>query len=776
MPQQIKVVKLFVAVVFLLSGGLACPAAGKENHRFSVQDDIEVTQFGDVYFWIRGDVVASPSGDKVLVHTVRASLEDGAIHDELRVYTTAQLEEFVNRSGTAQHVEPIWKIEESRADVGGDGPLISNLRWLDDETGVAFLLQTDNRHRTLCLAKLDASVVTELSSAQDNVLAFEIRNESHYVFAIASRETRERIIHALDGPFQVGTGRSFWDLMSPEREANYIERGDLWAAIGGRPVPVMDTSTGKPISLYEAGTQNLSLSPDGKRLVTVLPLSNVPKQWEALYPPPYPDDAFRVRAGSQDLDAISGLSYVSQYVLVAIDSGAVTPLTNAPAAAGAGWSEAGPAQANWSSDGSTVLLPGTFIPATSGSDRTPCVVAVQIKTGASECVKQLKRDLANGFESGYERTDEVVFADGRSDQVLLKSSNHTRGDNSVRRYVRTSDGVWRLEEQNPEAGSKSSLQVRVMATFKDPPILLGTDIRTGKSRTVFDPNPQLKHIVVGASDLWDWEDRAGRKWQGILFKPVDFQPGVKYPLVIQNHGFSVDRYTPSGGFPSAFAAEELASAGIMVLQVRDCAGRATTAEGPCNVEGYEAAVEKLARDGLIDPSRVGIIGFSRTVYYVLEALTSSQLHFQAASITDGINVGYVDYLHSIGPSDAYRKEAEAMIGSQPIGSGLLDWIKRAPLFNMDKLTTPLRVVATRSGSLNEMWEPYALLEAMHKPVDLIVLNTDEHVITNPKVRLAAQGGNIDWFRFWLQGYEDPDPAKRDEYARWRKLRELNSPR
>jgi len=27
-------------------------------------------------------------------------------------------------------------------------------------------------------------------------------------------------------------------------------------------------------------------------------------------------------------------------------------------------------------------------------------------------------------------------------------------------------------------------------------------------------------------------------------------------------------------------------------------------------------------------------------------------------------------------------------------------------------------------------------------------------------------------RFWLQDYEDPDPAKAEQYARWRKLREM----
>jgi hypothetical protein len=31
---------------------------------------------------------------------------------------------------------------------------------------------------------------------------------------------------------------------------------------------------------------------------------------------------------------------------------------------------------------------------------------------------------------------------------------------------------------------------------------------------------------------------------------------------------------------------------------------------------------------------------------------------------------------------------------------------------------------------------------------------------------------VDWFRFWLKGEEDPDPAKVEQYARWRELRNL----
>jgi len=73
-----------------------------------------------------------------------------------------------------------------------------------------------------------------------------------------------------------------------------------------------------------------------------------------------------------------------------------------------------------------------------------------------------------------------------------------------------------------------------------------------------------------------------------------------------------------------------------------------------------------------------------------------------------------------------------------------------------------------------MWGPYAALRLLHKPVELVMLNTDEHVLTNPSVRLASQGGSVDWFRFWLQDYEDPDPAKAEQYVRWRELRKLQA--
>jgi len=53
-----------------------------------------------------------------------------------------------------------------------------------------------------------------------------------------------------------------------------------------------------------------------------------------------------------------------------------------------------------------------------------------------------------------------------------------------------------------------------------------------------------------------------------------------------------------------------------------------------------------------------------------------------------------------------------------------------------------------------------------------MLGGNQHILTNPRERMASQGGTVDWLRFWLQGFEDPDPTKAAQYARWREMRKL----
>ena len=742
------------------------PALSEQGLRFTVPDDIGIATFRNV--------AISPNARMVVVQTERASLKDGELHDTIQIYNLATIRQAVNARDRSQQVKPVWSFERVGKAPEGNAEFLSDLKWLPDSSGVAFLSQEEQYHCRLYLARLASESIVPLSASRDDVLGFDVRDRSHYVFTVASRETDASLRRVLHAFFRVGTGHPLYEVAFPEQATHIIQRGDLWVANGGKPLPVRDHSTGAPVRLYSDGNESLALSPDGGSVVTVRAIEDVPEDWEKRFPPPFPNSTYRLRAHHQDLAASAdGWSYVGEWVRVVFATGSITSLTNAPVSHRAGWWEAFTTEPSWSDDGSSVILPGTFSDAQSGEDARPCISVVRIKFGASECVRPLKKQLANGFEEGYEGIDEIRFVQGRNDMIMMKHVDHNdRREDKTTIYARSAPGQWAVATRKSGPAVYGGVLVKVEESFKEPPVLVAIDAVSKKTLTIFDPNPQLRKISFGDVAPFNWRDKTGKEWHGLLYKPVGFVSGVRYPLVLQTHGYSPDQYLPSGGFPSAFAAQELASAGIMVLQIQDCATRSTPNEAPCNVNGYEGAVEQLSKAGLIDSSRVGIIGFSRTVFYVLQALTNSNIRFRAASITDGVTLGYMNYLTSIGLGSSIVNEQVGIIGSAPFGTGLADWIKYSPDFNLEKVSAPLRIVATRGAGVVEMWEPYALLEAMHKPVDLIVLNTGEHILVDPTMRLLAQGGNIDWFRFWLQGYEDPDPAKAEQYARWRELRKL----
>ena len=91
-----------------------------------------------------------------------------------------------------------------------------------------------------------------------------------------------------------------------------------------------------------------------------------------------------------------------------------------------------------------------------------------------------------------------------------------------------------------------------------------------------------------------------------------------------------------------------------------------------------------------------------------------------------------------------------------------------------KVRTPLLLLQPGVRAVFADWEPYATLRYLKKPVDLIMLQAGTHVMTNPTQRLASETINVDWFRFWLKGEEDVDPAKTTQYSRWREMRRLEN--
>jgi dipeptidyl aminopeptidase/acylaminoacyl peptidase len=746
--------KVLIVLGLFFVDGVQLSAAQQAKKPLTAALETELWSFNPERF-DGSSVHFSPDRKYFVVYCERGRLDINRPEDSFRFYLAADIENFLKQPGQSRQPAPIWVLNLSEVKEGPNIEAVS-YRWLDDSTGVAFLQKFNESSQRLVIADLKSRRLLPLTSQNEDVQFFDIRNRNHYVYTAASTEPEQERAKADNQSIIVSaTGRTIGELMIPDdpavKELMSHREYHLWAVIGNERFAVKHN--GAP---FDPGDLFLALSPDGLSLVTTLPVEDVPKAWETLYPPPT-DSVFRIRAGN---------GTARRYVLIDLRVGSVRPLLDAPRGNEAGWFAYGnPA---WSDDGKTVLLPNTFLEAKNNNPSRPCVAVVDLAAHTPTCVESLKERSEEGFHMIW-AVD--YTADGQ--RVVV-----TFGDvvpQGSTQYRRSPDGLWQIERQRKgiAAFGNEGLEVIVAQGINDPPLLEATEGE--RSKIIWDPNPQLKSLELSLARTYTWKDKDGRAVEGGLYPPVNYKPGQRYPLVIQTHGFAgTSLFLPSGtGFPNEFAARQLATAGFFVLQADDLAHGCThgnsEGEGPCAASNYETAAKQLVADGLVDPDKIGLIGFSRSCFYVMEALTRTSYPFKAALIGSGVVYDYMQFL--LHP-DPLKKESE--VGGAPFGNGMHKWLELSPGFNLDKIGTPLAVIGHGPTDLLDMWGVYAGLHALARPVDLVMLRNDEHVITNPATRVASQTLSVDWFRFWLQGYEDPDPAKAGQYKRWRELRKLQA--
>jgi len=738
------------ALALLIFAVVSTSAIGKA---FTVTDEIGLTLFDCPGLSVGSAVRFSPDGSYLAVWSERGRLDLNRVEDSLRFYRREDVETFLNHPD-ARQPSPVWVVVRSDA----EGPVINEWRWLADSSGVAFLDGGVYGDWSLVLADLRRKEVEPLTSATERVSAFDVRDREHYVYTAFDRIEWDALRQKARADAQVtpmaGAGHSLEQILLLRPEESLLSSSPpkhLWAVVGGERFEVMHE--GAPV-VPEGDMADMALSRDGRSVVTALPVREVPSSWETLYPQPFESQPnHRIRAGHDET--------VHQYVRIDLQTGSVLSLTHAPAGLDAGWDGWGPA--SWSSDGRAVLLLNTFLSRKERTPSAPCVAVVDLPSGTATCVETIERQT----DEDYQFVSGAVFTGGNKNRVTV-STVHNSLSYSIE--YRRAGGGWRRAAQSGRELSNDEyqgLEVIVKEALDEPPLLVARDRRG--SRVLWDPNPQLSGLELGHAEVYTWRDKEGREWKGGLYKPIDYRPNHKYPLVIQTHGFQETEFNPSGRLTTGSAARALAAAGVLVLQVGERCPE-TPSEGACAISGYESAVNRLVAEGMIDPENNGIIGFSRTGFYVMEALTASAIHFKAALIADSHVATYFQYIAGIdGLDNAVPRQLNTMIGAPPFGDNLQLWLRRSPGFNLDKIRAALLVVPANRASLLTMWEPYAGLRYLHKPADLIVLNTAEHEVTNPASRMASQGGSVDWFRFWLQGYEDSDPTKAVQYRRWESL-------
>lgn len=773
----------------------ACILPGAAADRtFGVRDSIAMTRFSEPSGRSRGaSPLTSPDGKYFVVVTSRGLLESNKVESSIWLFKNRLIERFLQADARETLPGPALLAKASvvplRSASDAYQSIIWDLHWSPDSRAIYFLQQGPTGQRQLWRKGIETQRLEKLSPANCDVERFSVERDVVVFYASQNARASENYLSSGNDRNQPAArsviGTPIYNILFPVKGGSLVPRiHHLWVAQGGRVRQLPESpSSGPDLDHY---WDVLSISPDGRFVIQIRPVAIVPSSWESYIPVPGRED-WKLDHNDPKITSPSYLWRARQYVLVDLANGKVHPLIDAPYGDVLAHLEA--TQAVWASDGKRVLLTNTFLPldgAVQGQQamrKEMCAVAdVQIQSGRAQCIA-ITRDatLPTAFNPKPLELEKASLG-LKQDEVILHFEwpQDKRGQTE---WYQNDNGVWTLVKTLQDGAASTSatigpqltastISVRIGQALNEPPVLWATDNRTGRGREIWNPNPQFNHVSYGEASIFHWKDGTGYQWTGGLIKPLGFVAGKRYPLIIQTHGFLDFEFMTDGQYPSGMAARPLASEGFMVLQIQtNYTHVGELAEADDNVRGYESAIAQLASDGLVDPNRVGIVGFSRTSWYVETALIKNPILFAAASISDGTDQSYMqEMLYQLDRVS----EGQQMYSATPFGKGLVQWMELAPSFHLDEVVAPVMISALGPPSILEEWEIYASLYKQRKPIEFMYIPDDQHIVQKPMARLASEQSCIDWFQFWLQDYERPRPDDPEQYARWRHLREMRN--
>ena len=769
--------RLLIVAAYLSSVTWAERQHPNDKRPFTVRDSIEIAYIinpaASTVIEIRdtqpvGAPIFAPDRKHFLLITQRGILQENHLEATIWVFDQNAVRDYV---GARSPTKPApWVL--ARFSAPGNTPAISDVRWLDSMQ-VAFLAKNRSPYQQLFIARIDGGSARSITSSNEYVSAYDIRgNVVAYTSLIppaGAKGSEEDVVDV--------TGKNIYSLLfSQPRAIEDIDEEQLQtypSALhvlrNGKEVPVTFRSGTAQLRLF---IPTLSLSPDGRWLITVAPVSRIPREWEA-YEPNSKWDVLRLRPENAYAVADENPWKASQYVLIDLESGNVSPVVDAPA--GRGLIFLAPTKAFWFEDSRRAILTNSFLPLSQESDRkerttSPAVVVANIREHTLRPICFIQQALP---PSGSFNVEDISWEPSNRQLSIIYTGNSGSKAPKIQHFTWRADDSWQQT-----VGSMDELQdavsLSVTQDLDHPPVLSGRVGNHAEQVLIWDPNTQLNEIILGRVRPYSWNDKFGNERRGLLALPPDYDPRVRYPLVIQPYGYDPDRFFADGAFTTGYGGRALVAQGIVVLQMETLMTHYRFPdEGSFQVEGFDSAINQLTEDGFIDRRHVGILGFSYTCFHVLQAITHQPDLFEAALITDGVNTSYMQYLLAT-DHGVVQEQFEQTIGTKPFGRGLLQWYGSSPGFNFDMTRTPLLISALERGQLLEQWENYSCLRKLNKPVDMVWLRKENapHILVQPAHRYLSQQMTVDWFRFWLKGFEDPDPTKTAQYRRWRELRRL----
>jgi acetyl esterase/lipase len=303
-------------------------------------------------------------------------------------------------------------------------------------------------------------------------------------------------------------------------------------------------------------------------------------------------------------------------------------------------------------------------------------------------------------------------------------------------------------------------------TFREFPDYWVSDTKFSTPRKVTDANPQISEYAWGRRVLVDYTNSKGKKLQGALTLPADYQPGKKYPMLVYiyeilsntDHQFSMPVYDDRPHM------SEYASDGYLVFEpdIVYEVGK----PGSSALDCVTAGVKKVIALGYADPAHIGLQGHSWGGYESSFILTQTNM-FRAvvtgAPLTDLISMYGELYKQSGQWNGGILETSQGRMGANvtPWNATKL-YESQSPVFNVTKIQTPFMILqGTADGAVDwdQGLEFYNAARRNGKHVIWVSYPGEPHHLAKTPNQKDFQIRMKEFFDHYLKGAPEPDWMK-----------------
>ena len=370
---------------------------------------------------------------------------------------------------------------------------------------------------------------------------------------------------------------------------------------------------------------------------------------------------------------------------------------------------------------------------------------------ATKEVKPLTRDFDPSVSSlQWSMADGKVYftAEDRDYVRLFALDPHT---GNIRTLPTSGEYVYRLS-----LATQSPTVAYLAEGVMEPSSAYVLNLKKEKELQLFDGLTTLGDARIGQCTDWNFLSERGDTVYGRCYLPADFDPAKKYPLIVYYYGGC----SPvSRNFGLAYSGHYWNSLGYVayILQPsgatgfgQEWASRHVNTAGVGPAEDIIEGTRRFCQEHpYVDSTKIGCMGASYGGFMTMYLQTRTDLFAAAIS-----HAGIANHTSYWGQGYwGYNYSEVSMANSYPWSHREL-YVDRSPLFNADKIHTPLLLlhgdVDTNVPPIESL-QMFIALKLLGREVALVQVKGQDHHIQDYTKRQKWLATQMAWFQRWLKG-------------------------